>query len=339
MIKAETKRIMRIHDDKSVYLSDEDILSYVQNVKVILETFDIHDRELINDLLTLLEKVSVKGQAISEARDIKRRRKRQTETSNETTDKLDPVAETAIGLLNLIQHDRDPSYVIKLSTDKLKWLCREQDKEYGELEIIRIKSGKDFRKEEIKIPKRGLTGSAFIKLNALYDIDYVNEYCIGTMYNQSFLNAIYQLNVYARKQNGTDENFELVPSKIDGTNAEQVQITVHLNNSLKVEEVECEMFVDEKWDSTVCLKIVDDQIQEKGNLKCNCTRNAPFHIVKVIQQPSYSIAITEERTTVFGENYVSTVFESELSTIVTTEISVNGSANLLREGDSGGYCE
>lgn len=263
MIKAETKRILKTYDDKSVYVSEQDIFDYVQNVKLILETFDIHDRQIIQDLLSLLEKVSGKGQAISEARDIKRRRrrKRQTDVSPEN-----PVVNLAIGVLSLLPPD------LTRTKEELRWMCRYtehiEEKNMTEYHTVKYNKTHDFRHEMFRIPHLGLDWTANVKLNNLYDFDPQMEYCLGSAHDRSYQYPIYQLYVF---YSNDTKNFYFEPSKVE---EDTVEIAVNLNTTTKSENTRCEMLVDDSWVENVC---TPTQTSTKI-LSCNCTRNEPFRV-------------------------------------------------------------
>lgn len=272
LLKAETKRILKTYEDKSVYLSEQDIFDYVQNVKRILEIFEIRDREIIQTLLSLLEKVSGKVQPISE-RDIKRRRRRRKRQTNVSTE--NPVVNLAIGVLALLPPD------ITRTKEELRWMCRytehSDEKNMTEYHTIKFNKTHDFRGDTFRVPNVGLEWMSSIKLNNLYDLDAQMEYCVGSAYDKTYPYPMYQLYVF---DSSDSKNFHFVQSKIHEETAvgQTLEISIHLNDTIKPENAICEMLIDDTWQESVCKK--GDQTVPK-TLVCVCTRNNPFRITFV----------------------------------------------------------
>lgn len=331
MLKAETKRILKTYEDKSVYLSEQDIFDYVQNVKLILETFDIRDREIIQNLLQLLEKVSGKGQARNEARDIKRRRRRKRQTIDSTPE--NPVVNLAIGVLALLPPD------ITRTQEELRWMCRytehTEEKNMTEYHIQKYNKTHDFRRELFKVPNVGLDWTANLKLNNLYDIDPEMEYCLGSAYDKSYPypHPIYQLYVF---YSNDTKNFHFMPSKIresDISGVDMVEIAIHLNDTVRPENTGCEMLIDDNWDESVC-KVM--QTASK-TVTCNCTRNEPFR-VKFLKPKSVEVMDSLTPASITQSMDVTTV---KIQVVSTKEQSMSSTQApmISDDGSSGSTCE
>uniref|UniRef100_A0A336M191 CSON007492 protein n=1 Tax=Culicoides sonorensis TaxID=179676 RepID=A0A336M191_CULSO len=269
MLKAQTIRILKTYEDKSGYLSEQDILNYVQNVKRILEAFGIHNRDIIQNLLALLENVSGKGQAISEAKDIKKKRKRRQTNGNIKESRQNPVVDLAIGVLALLPPDTNRT------KEELRWMCRyteyREEKNMTEYHIIKFNKTHDFRQVIHKVPSVGFEWRAEIKLNNLYEFDPNMEYCIGSTYDRSYKYPVYQLYVFSSSDT---ENFHFVPLKEQESKGEVIEISVHLNNTIRPENAICEMLLDDTWTESTCIKVPS----KPKMVGCNCTKNEPFRV-------------------------------------------------------------
>lgn len=324
MIKAETKQILKTYDDKAVYVSEQDIFDYVQNVKLILETFDIHDREIIQNLLSLLEKVSGKSQTMNVSRDIKRRRrrKRQTDASPEN-----PVVNLAIGVLSLLPPD------LTRTKEELRWMCRYsehiEEKNMTEYHTVKFNKSHDFRQEMFRVPNVGLDWTANVKLNNLYDFDPQLEYCLGSAHDKTYRSPIYQLYVFS--SNDT-KNFYFVKSNIGQNDQDTVEIGFHLNNTIKPEITACEMLIDDSWVENVCKNF---QTSPKI-LSCNCSRNEPFRI-KFLKEKSPVEVIDSLTPAAITQSMDATTQKIETSS--STDQTASSSPMMSQDGSSGSACE
>ncbi|XP_063706225.1 uncharacterized protein LOC134835283 [Culicoides brevitarsis] len=267
LIKAESKRIHKTYDDKSIYMSDKELFDYVQNVKLILETFEIRDRELIQELLSLLEKITALKNEETVARDIKRRRRKRQVTESPKS----PVVKEAVDLLNLM----DPNLVM----EKLRWMCLDKKStvEVNNIEYHVIAFNTSDIPEKFRVPNKGSgEWTATVVLKNLYDFDNNFEYCVGSAFNQSEI-PVYNVFLFSRNLIAKNFTFESPKEK------SSMDIAIHLNNTVKPENVACEMFVNAKWDDTVCKP---STLISPKTLTCTCDTNEAFRVKFVKARPT-----------------------------------------------------